>query len=154
MKGGGIKKLEDVRYPAFLGAILDILLRCIERKEEKGVVVKGYYTEQLSYVIGKGAYDADGHRNAKFLGEAGIGPYPGSMQRAWAHLRGDASLNYGLTLASTQQEWGKLGPLSNLTPADAMNRGAAARKTGPVQSSGQRRGQSTGEPTHDTCQNS
>ena len=25
MKGGGIKRMEDIRYPAFLGALLDIL---------------------------------------------------------------------------------------------------------------------------------
>ncbi len=42
MKGGGVKKLEDVRYPAFLGALLDILPRCVDRKEEKGEVVRGY----------------------------------------------------------------------------------------------------------------
>jgi len=52
MKGGGVKKLEDVRYPTFLGALLDILPRCVDVKEEKGVVVKGYYADPLTGVIG------------------------------------------------------------------------------------------------------
>ncbi len=69
MKGGGIKKLKDVRYRTFLGALLDILPRCIDKKEDNGVVVKGYYAEQLTYEISKGAYDAEGHRNTKFLRE-------------------------------------------------------------------------------------
>ena len=30
MKGGGIKKQTDMRRPAFLGALLDILPRCID----------------------------------------------------------------------------------------------------------------------------
>ncbi len=32
MKGGGIKSVEEKRYPAFLGAILDVLPRLIDRK--------------------------------------------------------------------------------------------------------------------------
>ena len=62
-------------------------------------------------------------------------------------------MNYGLTSASTQQEWEKLGPLSKITPADVMNKGAMARRSGSDQS-GQRLGQSTEGPTQGTDQNS
>jgi hypothetical protein len=36
MKGGGMKRATDTIYPAFLGALLDILPRCIDRKDDHG----------------------------------------------------------------------------------------------------------------------
>ena len=57
MKGGGIKSATDTRRPAFLGAVLDILPRCIDRKAENGEEMPGYYSEQLTWEIGRGAYD-------------------------------------------------------------------------------------------------
>ena len=36
MKGGGIKRATDTRYPAFLGALLDILPRCVDSRDEQG----------------------------------------------------------------------------------------------------------------------
>jgi hypothetical protein len=44
MKGGGIKKLSDLRRPAILGALLDILPRCIDIAESNGEVQRGYYS--------------------------------------------------------------------------------------------------------------
>jgi len=143
MKGGDIKRLEDVRYPAFWGALLDILPRCIDRKEDDGVIERGHYSEQLTYVLSVEAYDAAGHRKREFMRATCVGPYPSSMQRSWVHLRGDAALSYGLTSTSTQQDWSKLGPLSSLAPTDTKNRGAADRKPRPTESAGQRLDRST-----------
>ena len=67
MKGGGIKKQIDMRRPAFLGAILDILPRFVDITEENGEVQKGYYNKQLQNEIGEGAYNHDGHMNCCVL---------------------------------------------------------------------------------------
>ena len=67
MKGGGIKRTTDNTYPTFLGALLDILPRCVDMKETNGKITKGIYSEQLTAVIGEGAYDEGGHRNTQFL---------------------------------------------------------------------------------------
>jgi hypothetical protein len=75
MKGGGIKTTADNRRPAFLGALLDVLPRCIDRKAENGEEMLGYYSEQLTEAIGKGAYDAEGHMNGKFAEAVNIGPF-------------------------------------------------------------------------------
>ena len=64
MIGGGIRRATDTRYPAFLGGLLDVLPRCIDMMEDNGDKCQGYYSEQLSDVIGEGAYDSGGHRNA------------------------------------------------------------------------------------------
>ncbi len=82
MKGGGIKRATDTRYPAFLGALLDILPRCEDRKDISGEITKGTYSDQLTAVIGEGAFDEEGHRNAQFLRATGGGPYPKEMQKA------------------------------------------------------------------------
>ena len=52
MKGGGMKRSSDTRYPAFLGALLDILLRCIDRKDEQGKSQPGCYLQQLADTAG------------------------------------------------------------------------------------------------------
>jgi hypothetical protein len=44
MKGGGIGRAEETRYPAFLEALLDFLPRCIDRTEANGECIPGYYT--------------------------------------------------------------------------------------------------------------
>jgi hypothetical protein len=67
MKGGGIKRVMDTWYPAFLGALLDILPRCMDRKDNNGEITKGTYSDQLTAVIGEGAFDEAGHMNAQFL---------------------------------------------------------------------------------------
>ncbi len=66
----------DTRYPAFLEALLDILPRCVDKAEPNGEVTKGIYSEQLTTVIGEGAYDEGGHMHTLFLAATGIGPYP------------------------------------------------------------------------------
>jgi len=76
MKGGGIKKAVGTRRPAFMGALLDVLPRCIDMKPENREEMPGYYSEQLTEALGKGAYDAKGHMNEKFVGAANIGPFP------------------------------------------------------------------------------
>ena len=38
--------------PAFLGALLDILPRCTDKKAEDGEEMPGYYSEQLTRAIG------------------------------------------------------------------------------------------------------
>jgi hypothetical protein len=43
MEGGGIKRTTDNRYPAFLGALLDILPRWVDKKETNGEITKGIY---------------------------------------------------------------------------------------------------------------
>jgi hypothetical protein len=55
MKGGSIKRAADLRYPAFLGALLDILPRCVDRTDSNGGVTRGKYADQLTAVIGEGA---------------------------------------------------------------------------------------------------
>jgi hypothetical protein len=39
----GIKSAADTRRPAVLGALLDILPRCIDRKADNGEEMPGYY---------------------------------------------------------------------------------------------------------------
>jgi hypothetical protein len=48
MKGGGMKKAADTRYPAFVGVLLDILPRCIDKRDEHGEIHLGYYSQQLT----------------------------------------------------------------------------------------------------------
>jgi hypothetical protein len=67
MKGGDVKRATDKRYPAFLGALLDVLPRLIDRKDDNGEVTVGVYTRQMTHIIGEGAYDAEGHMNTQFL---------------------------------------------------------------------------------------
>jgi hypothetical protein len=109
--------------------LLDILPRCVDRTEINGDVTRGIYTEQLTAVIGEGAYDEGGHRNTKFLEATGVGPYPGEMQRARDELRNEAAVNYGLEEdAQSEEARDKLGALAEPTPSTVRNRGAAERK--------------------------
>jgi hypothetical protein len=127
MKGGGSKKAVDTKRPALMGALLDVLPRCIDRKAENGEELPRYYLEQLMEALGKRAYDAESHRNDKFVGAENIGPFPEVCKEAWIHIRKEAMENYGLTEGSGQEEWGKLGPLVEPTPTNAKYRGAADR---------------------------
>ncbi len=52
MKGGRMRRATAKRYPAFLGALLDILPMAVDRIENNGELTKGAYTEQLTAVIG------------------------------------------------------------------------------------------------------
>ncbi len=108
MKGGGIKSTADTRRPAFLGALLDILPRCVDRKAENGEHMPGYYAEQLTEEIGRGAFDQDGHRNEQFLRAGNIGPYPEALKEAWTTLRQEAMQNYNLREGSEQEVWGRM----------------------------------------------
>ena len=128
LKGGGIRTMPDMRRPVFHGAILDILLRCIDKRGPNGEEIEGVYNNIPTKSIGRGAYDQDGHINVGFLRATNLGPYPREMQYAWRHARLDAAQNIGLTLLSLPDEWGKLGPLANETPVDLRNWGAAERK--------------------------
>ena len=93
MKGGEIGRAEKTRYPAFLGALLDVLPRCIDRTEANGECIPGYYTKQLTEVIGEGAYDGDGHKNALFLNATDVGPYPEACTNPWTATREEAMAN-------------------------------------------------------------
>ena len=55
MKGGGVKRTTDNRYPAFLGALLDVLPRMIDREDENVEVTVGVYSMQMTHIIGEGA---------------------------------------------------------------------------------------------------
>jgi hypothetical protein len=128
MKGGGIKRTTDKRCPAFLGAMLDVLPRLIDRKDDNGEVTVGVYSRQMTGVIGEGAYDADGHRNTMFLESTEVGPFPREMQHTWTEMREEAARNYGIGESDGQEEWNRLGSLVDPTPATVRNRGAAERK--------------------------
>ena len=82
MKGGGIRRATETRYPTFLGALLDILQRCIDWTEDNGECIPRYYARQMTEAIGEGAYDSDGHRNALFLNATDVGPYPAECGKA------------------------------------------------------------------------
>ena len=86
MKGGGIKRAHDNRYPAFLGAMLDVLPRLIDKKDDNGEIAPGVYPVQMKGIIGEGAYAKAGHRNTAFMEATGVGPYLGAMQQAWTTL--------------------------------------------------------------------
>ena len=128
LKGGGIKSMADMRRHAFLGAILDILPRCIDIRGPNGEEMEGIYKSILTNSIGRGAYDQNGHMNTGFLHATCMDPYPMEMQCAWRHARQNASHNICLTLLSSADEWGRLGPLAKETPAEVRSRGAAERK--------------------------
>ena len=130
MKGGGMMSISDLRRPAFLGDLLDILPKCIDHKAENGEVTRGFYAKKLTEAIGEGTYQHARHRNTRFLYAQNIGPYPEAAGTTWAYLRSDVALSYGLNLTSTLEEWGQLGALAQPTMADAKNRGADTRKRG------------------------
>ena len=88
----------------------------------------GYYSEQLTGEIGRGAYDQEGHGNEQFLRARNIGPFPESIGKAWTHIRTEVMQNHGLREGSEQEEWQRLGPLAQPTPANTKNRGAAHRR--------------------------
>ena len=79
MKGGGVKRATDKRYPAFVGALLDVLPRMIDREDENGEVTVGVYSRQMTHIIGEGAYDAEGHMNTQFLEATEVGSFPKEM---------------------------------------------------------------------------
>jgi hypothetical protein len=132
LKGGRIRSMTDLRRPAFLGAILDVLPRCIDIIGSYEERTDGIYNKFLAEAIGRGAYDLNGVRNARFLTTTDVGPYPKAMQDAWSHARLDASHNVGLILLSTTDEWGKLGSHAMETPVGIKNRGATERIRGKV----------------------
>ena len=124
MKGGGIKRATDTRYSAFLGALLVISPRCIEMRDGHGKLHPGYYSQQLTLTIGRGAHDSGGQRNARFLQSREVGPYPEACGKEWTHTRQEAMENYELREGSGQEEWMKIGSLKNPTPTNARNNGA------------------------------
>jgi len=126
LKGEGLRIMTNLRRPAFLGAILDILPRCIGRKGPNEKLAKRVYIKQLTNAVGREAYGAEGHRNAGFLQADNLGPFPTAMHNAWQYTRLEAGHNHGLTLASSPEEWGRLGPLAE--PTAARNREASERK--------------------------
>jgi hypothetical protein len=56
-----------------------------------------------------------------------VGPFPEACGKAWRHIREEVMENYELREGSRQEEWGKIGPIKDPTPADAKNRGAEDR---------------------------
>ncbi len=81
MKGGGVKRAMDIRYPTFLGALLDILSRSVDKKDGNGETMKGVYSDQQTGVIGVGAYDEAGHRNRQFMEATDVGQYLVAQQQ-------------------------------------------------------------------------
>ncbi len=131
MKGGGIKRAADTKYPAILGAILDILPRVVEKKDKDGETVKGAYADHLTIVIGAGAFDEAGHINDQFLKATEVGPYPVAIQEAWMRMRAEAVTKYGIEEDEEDGEkLARLGPLADATPAMVRNRGAEERRKG------------------------
>ena len=57
-----------------------------------------------------------------------MGPFPEACGRAWTHIRQEAMENYELREGSRQEEWGKIGPLKDPTPANVKHRGATYRR--------------------------
>ncbi len=112
MKGGGMKNQMDMRYPAFVGALMDLLPRLIDRKADNGEITSGVYAAQMTDIIGEGAYDAGGHRNTQFLSATKAGPYPRAMQQAWTKIREETTSNYGIEESEGSDEWSTLGPLA------------------------------------------
>ncbi len=123
--------MRDLRHPTYLRAILDMMPRCIDNKDEDGETVKGIYTRQLGDIIGEEAYEATRHINAQFLQATHIGPYPRECQKAWDNFRQHAIENYGLTIEMTREVWvRRLGPIANPTPTMIRNRAAEPRRPG------------------------
>ncbi len=79
-------------------------------------------------MIGEGAYDSGGHRNAQFLSATNVGPYPGACMRAWKSTRDEAMRNLGLRNDSEQDGWKKIGPLAHPTLANARNRSSGEKE--------------------------
>jgi hypothetical protein len=111
MKGGGIKRATDTRYPTFLRALLDILPRCIDRRDEHGEAQPIYYSQQPTETFGNRAYDSGGHRSTRFLAVTEVGPFPEACGKAWTHIIHELMENYELMEGSGQEEWNKIGPL-------------------------------------------
>ena len=106
MKGEGIKKQMDLRRPAVLGALRDILPRCMSITESNGEAQMGYILRQAIDIGNWGiGLQHDGHRNRKILDSSRLGPDPTTCKHAWEHLRLNAAYNYGLTILSTPKEW-------------------------------------------------
>jgi hypothetical protein len=111
MQGGGIKRAKDNRYPTFMGAMLDVLPRLIDRKDENGKIAPGVYPVEMKGIIGEGAYDKEGHKNTAFMEARRVEPYPYEMQQAWTTIRTEAIANYGLEGEEGTEQWDRLGPL-------------------------------------------
>jgi hypothetical protein len=105
MKREGVKRATDKRYPAFMGALLDVLPRVIDREEENGEVIVGVYSRQMTQIIGERAYDAEGHMNTKFMEATEIGPFPREMQQAWTRTREEVAENYGIVEGDGHDAW-------------------------------------------------
>ena len=105
-----------------------VLPRLIDRKDETGEIAPGVYPVHMKNIMGEGAYDTEGHRNTAFLEAKSVGPYPHEMQQAWAQIRDKAIANYGIEGEEGTEQWERLGPMVEKTPAMARNRGAAERR--------------------------
>ena len=136
-KGGGVKKAWDLRRPAFVGALLDILPKCIDRVDpnaDEGTVIRGAYHTQLKDAIGEGAYDPLGHRQEQFLASDHLGPYPEAFKRAWQTMHEEARANAGLSTESSQGTLqNELGCLADPDPARARGRYAPSSRPGDEQ---------------------
>jgi len=105
--------------------MLDVLTRIIDREDENGEVTVGVYTSQMTHIIGEGAYDAEGHMSTQFLEATEVGPFPREMQQAWTRTRQEVVDNYGIVDGDGQDEWSRLGPMAEPTPATFGNGEAA-----------------------------
>ena len=118
-----------LEIPDFMGALLDILPRCVDMKERNGEITKGTYSDQLTEVVGEGAFDEEGLMSTQFLRSTRVGPCPGEMQTAWDVLRSEAATNYGLLEGFREEEAReRKGPLAKQTSAGVRNIGAAKMK--------------------------
>ena len=95
MKGGGIKRATDIKYPTFLETLLDVLPRCIDIRVDHGESHPGYYySQQLTKTIGGGAFDCGGHKNMRFLESRQVKPFPDACGWAWTYTRQEAMENH------------------------------------------------------------
>ena len=101
----------------------------MDKKETNGEITKGIYSDQLTTIIGEGAYDEDGRRNSQFLEATWVRRYPREMLKVWDVLRDEAADNYCFQEGFQEDEAReRMRPLAEPTPAMVKNRGAAKGK--------------------------
>jgi len=77
LKRGGITRISELREPAVLWSILDILPKCIDEKDDNGDIVKGVYAKRFGdNIIGESGFNKTGHMKSIFLQSQEVDPFP------------------------------------------------------------------------------
>jgi len=89
MEGGGIRRATETRYPAFLGVLLDVLPRCIDRTEDNGESIYPW----ILYAATEGGDWGRNIRQRKtqecsILERDGLGTIPGRMHEGMDNNEG------------------------------------------------------------------